>query len=93
MLVVGRVHHGSGWAHVANDQLKKSFTAANSTAIKELMDFASYLEKEKLHKSHNRYAIGKDNYKKMLLYDEMLITTPEDILQMGLEELQSLYDC
>ena len=75
-------------ANVANDQLKKSFTAANSTAIKELMDFASYLEKEKLHKSHNRYAIGKDNYKKMLLYDEMLITTPEDILQMGLEELQ-----
>jgi len=73
---------------VQNDQLKDSFTAANKTAIAELRNFSSYLEKEKLPKAHNHYAIGKENYKKMLLYNEMLEITPEEILTMGMEELK-----
>jgi len=73
---------------VQNDQLKDSFAASNKSAIAELRNFASYLEKEKLPKAHNHYAIGKENYKKMLLYNEMLEITPEEILKMGLEELK-----
>jgi uncharacterized protein (DUF885 family) len=73
---------------VKDDQLKKSFALSNRTAVTELNNFAVYLEKEKLPKAHNRYAIGNENYKKMLLYNEMLTTTPEEILSMGLEELK-----
>ena len=57
-------------------------------AASELENFATYLEKQKLPKAHNSYAIGRENYQKMLLYNEMLTITPEEILAMGMEELK-----
>jgi len=70
------------------DSLKTAFDAANKKAIAELRGYATWLEKEKLAKTHNRYAIGTDNYKKMLRYNEMLEVEPKDILAMGLDELK-----
>lgn len=77
------------------DSLQKSFAESNKLAIGELRAFAGYLEKDKLPRSHNRYAIGKENFQKMLLYNEMLTITPEAILAMGLDALkkeQALFD-
>jgi len=73
---------------VADDSLQQSFAKSNKLAVSELRNFATYLEKEKLPKTHNSYAIGRENYKKMLLYNEMLTLTPEEILAMGMEELK-----
>lgn len=75
-------------AQGVGDSLKATFTASNKKAIAELRGFATWLEKEKLPKVHQHYAIGKTNYKKMLLYNEMLDVNPEDILAMGLAELK-----
>ncbi len=75
-------------AQGVDDTLRTVFNAANKKAIGELRGFATWLEKEKLSKVHNRYAIGKANYKKMLLYNEMLDVNPEDILTQGLAELK-----
>jgi len=75
-------------AQGVDDSLKTAFTASNTKAIGELRGFATWLEKEKLSKVHNHYAIGKTNYKKMLLYNEMLDINPEDILAQGLAELK-----
>lgn len=80
---------------VEDDSLQASFASSNELAITELRNFAVYLEKEKLPRAHNHYAIGKENYEKMLLYNEMLTITPEAILAMGLNELkkeQDLFD-
>ncbi|MFN8238202.1 MAG: DUF885 family protein [Chitinophagales bacterium] len=49
---------------VKNDSLMKTFNEANQKAIAAMEDYASYLEKEKLPKAHNRYAIGKENFQK-----------------------------
>jgi uncharacterized protein (DUF885 family) len=73
---------------VKDDSLQKAFAQSNQSAVTELRNFATYLEKEKLPKAHNRYAIGKENFQKMLLYNEMLTITPEAILAMGLDELK-----
>ncbi len=73
---------------VKNDSLMKNFNETNQKAIAAMEDYASYLEKEKLPKSHNHYAIGKENFRKMLLYGEGITMTPEDILKIGLAELK-----
>ena len=73
---------------VQDDSLQKAFAKSNSLAVSELENFATYLEKQKLPKAHNSYAIGRENYQKMLLYNEMLTIRPEEILAMGMEELK-----
>jgi uncharacterized protein (DUF885 family) len=67
--------------------LIKEFNDADKNAVKEYKDYITYLEKEKLPKANNNFALGLDNYKKMLLYEEMITLEPEKILQIGLDEL------
>ncbi len=71
-----------------DETLKKQFDASNKKAITELKSYAKWLQKERMPKAHNRYSIGKENYEKMLLFNEMLSVSPEEILQIGLEELK-----
>jgi uncharacterized protein (DUF885 family) len=73
---------------VKNDTLMASFNASNKKAIDAINGFVSWLQKEKLPKAHNHYAIGRDNYMKMLLYNEEITMTPEMILDLGLSELK-----
>jgi uncharacterized protein (DUF885 family) len=71
-----------------NDTLLALFLASNKKAIDATNGFADWLEKEKLPKAHNHYAIGRENYQKMLLYNESISMTPEQVLEIGLVELQ-----
>ena len=73
---------------VKNDSLMALFKAANDTAISAIRGFVDWLQKEKLPRSNGQYAIGRENYQKMLLYDEGIAETPEDILKAGLAELK-----
>jgi uncharacterized protein (DUF885 family) len=73
---------------VKNDTLMAAFKKANDGAIKAYDDFVQWLTKEKLPKATRNYAIGKENYKKMLLYSEGITMEPEQILAIGLQELK-----
>jgi len=73
---------------VKNDSLMKQFTVANDSAISSLNGLVSWLQKEKLPKANNNYAIGRTNYGKMLLYNEFITLSPEKILELGLAELK-----
>jgi uncharacterized protein (DUF885 family) len=73
---------------VKNDSLMNLFRTANKKAIEEIRSFASYLEKEKLSKVHNHYAIGKEKYHKMLAEGELISLEPEKILEIGMAELK-----
>lgn len=73
---------------VNNEALMKEFTEVNNAAIKELNDFAEYLEKEKLPKADNNYALGRDAYQQMLVSGEMISYTPEEVLKIGMERLK-----
>lgn len=72
---------------VKNDSLMKAFNSANQKAIDAINGYADFLEKEKLGKAHNKYAIGKENYQKMLLYGEGITMSADDILAIGMKEL------
>jgi uncharacterized protein (DUF885 family) len=69
------------FASVKNDSLSAAFNESNKLSVEALNAYAAWLEKEKLPKAHNHYAIGRDNYVKMLLYNERLTTSPEEILK------------
>ena len=73
---------------VKNDSLMKAFNTANKKAIDAINGYANFLEKEKLNKAHNKYAIGKENYQKMLLYGEGITMSADEILAIGMKELQ-----
>lgn len=73
---------------VTDSSLMKSFHTANDSAVAAYNNFVSWLQKDKLPKANKAYAIGKDNYKKMLLYDEGITMEPEQILAIGLAELK-----
>ena len=72
---------------VKDTALMNEFKIANKKAIDAINSYADFLEKEKLPKAHTHYAIGVDNYKKMLLYGENITMTPDEILAIGMEEL------
>ncbi len=72
---------------VSDDSLKANFKASNEKAINAINDFVAWLSREKLPRAINQYAIGRDNYQKMLLYSEEIDITPEKILEIGLAEL------
>ncbi len=73
---------------VKNDSLMKAFNSANKKAIDAINGYVTFLEKEKLPKANNDYAIGKENYQKMLLYGEGIIMSADAILAIGMKELQ-----
>jgi uncharacterized protein (DUF885 family) len=77
---------------VKNDTLMKTFNQVNKAAIDAINGFAAWLQKNKLPKATNHYAIGVASYKKMLLYSEGITLSPEKILATGLSELKKEQD-
>jgi uncharacterized protein (DUF885 family) len=74
--------------NVKNDSLMTVFNATNKAAIAAISGYAAWLQKDKLPKATNKYAIGKASYQKMLLYSEGITLSPEKILAIGLSELK-----
>ncbi len=72
---------------VKDSLLMKELKEVNQKAIEAINDYAAFLEKEKLPKVHTNYAIGEDNYRKMLLYGEGITMSPDEILAIGIKEL------
>jgi uncharacterized protein (DUF885 family) len=72
---------------VKDAALLNSFNEAKQTAVTAYRDFTKFLEKEKLPKANDDYAMGTENYKKMLLYEEMITLAPERILEIGMDFL------
>jgi uncharacterized protein (DUF885 family) len=73
---------------VKNDSLMTAFKESNKKAIDAINGYATYLEKEKLPKVHTHYAIGRDNYIKMLSYNEDIHISPEAVLEIGQAQLK-----
>jgi len=71
-----------------NDSLMAVFNKVNDTAVSAISNFMVWLQKEKMPRGNNHYAIGEENYRKMLLYSENLSVSPGKILEIGLAELK-----
>jgi uncharacterized protein (DUF885 family) len=73
---------------VKDSVLTEAFSKANRTAIEAYKEYITFLRKEKLPKANNKFALGIERYKKMLLYEEMITLSPEKILEIGMNELK-----
>ncbi|PAC27896.1 DUF885 domain-containing protein [Flectobacillus sp. BAB-3569] len=73
---------------VYQKNLKDSLAYSTKIASRALRGFADYLQKHTLPRAHGKYAIGRRNYIKMLQYNELLDTNPEEILKIGLKKLK-----
>ncbi len=68
--------------------LRTEFDAADHRAVSEMRDFVKFLKEEKLPKATLDFAVGRDNFAKMLREGELITQSPEEILEIGLTELR-----
>jgi len=85
----------AGWAKEAagnEAELIRSFEEANAAAARSLEDAANWLQTTLLPKSSGVYAIGAENFRKKLLYEEMVDTPLERLLGIGEANLEKDYN-
>jgi uncharacterized protein (DUF885 family) len=73
-------------------QCSADFQQANRQAIEAMRGYAAYLKEQKLPKANDHYALGREKYRKLLEYGEMVTLPPERLLEVGLREMQRLQE-
>jgi len=72
---------------VHDPSLQATFRTSTQVAARELRAYAEFLDKQKLPKSDQNYALGRDRYRRMLA-GELVSLTPEALLEIGARELR-----
>ncbi len=78
----------AAFADVTNPQLQADFKQASQVAVTAMKDYASYLAKQVMPTAKGTYAIGSANYRKMLLYNELLVADSDSLLAVGMAQLK-----
>ena len=79
----------SAFKEVKDAALVVEFTATNQAVLDALEKYGKFLKTELLPKSNGDFRIGEDNYRKKLLYDEMVDLPLDRLLQIGEENLRA----
>jgi uncharacterized protein (DUF885 family) len=83
------------WAHQAAGPdvgLRAQFDAANGTVVEATRAFAVWLEKDLQPRSTGTYAIGADNYRAKLRFEEMVDEPLDALLARGEANLKKDYE-
>jgi uncharacterized protein (DUF885 family) len=75
-----------------NAARRAQFENTNQNVIAELRSFAEWLERDLLPRSNGAFAIGAENYRRKLLYEEMVETPLPQLLSSGERELRRTQD-
>jgi uncharacterized protein (DUF885 family) len=76
-------------ADLKNEQLRGEFQETNRKAAAALMDYAAWLEREKLPKASPEFAIGEEKFQRLLAETELVDLTPEQVLEIGMAQLKN----
>src|SRR5580658_3782579 len=72
----------------ANDpSLKAEFAKSNGVVIADLQNYAEWLKSDVLPRSNGDYRIGAETFSMKLLYDEMVDTPLDQLLEIGWADL------
>lgn len=71
-----------------DERLVGAFQLSNRRASMALLDFANWLEKERLPKAIGEWALGEEKYSQMLAEGELVDLPPDRVLALGLAELK-----
>ena len=77
----------SAFAKVTDAQLMAEFKKTNQAAIDALEAYGKWLKSDLLPRSKGDFEIGAENYRKKLLYDEMVDTPLDRLLEIGYQDL------
>ena len=75
-------------ADATSSSLKAEFNTVNQQVIAAYHQFLDYLKNGLTAQSHGEFAIGTENFRKMLLYDEMVDTAVDQLLEIGQSNLR-----
>ncbi len=73
---------------VRDTTLLAEFKRSNEGAIAALKDYQTWLQKDLLPRSNGTFAIGAENYRQKLLYDEMVDVPLPRLLKIGYAQLR-----
>ncbi len=71
-----------------DEKLVGAFAISNRKASLALIDYATWLEKEKLPNATARWALGEEKYRRLLAEGELVDMPPSQLLEIGLAELK-----
>ena len=72
---------------VTDKALLAEFRKSNEAVIEALSGYQTWLKNDLLPRSNGDFRIGAENYRKKLLYDEMVDTPLDRLLQIGYDDL------
>jgi uncharacterized protein (DUF885 family) len=75
-----------------NAARRAEFHAANDSALAALRSFRDWLERDLLPRSNGDFALGAENFRKKLLYEEMVDTSAPALLREGERSLRETQD-
>ena len=77
----------AAFADVRDAKLLAEFKQSNAAVIDALSSYESWMKSDLLPKSNGDFRIGKDTFALKLLYDEMVSTPLDQLLQIGYADL------
>ena len=75
-----------------DERIRAEFLDANSKASAALIDYAGWLEREKLPKASPDFALGEEKYHRMLADAELVDLSPAQVLELGMAKLKEEQD-
>jgi uncharacterized protein (DUF885 family) len=78
----------AGFDDVADAGAKARLRAAADAAAAAMREYAAWLTAERLPGSTSDFALGRDNFARILRQSELIAQTPEEVLAIGMKELE-----
>jgi uncharacterized protein (DUF885 family) len=68
--------------------LKEAFSKSNAKVVQALIEYQAWVEKSLLPRSHGDFRLGKDTFRKKLMYEEMVDMPLNQLLDVGMKNLR-----
>jgi uncharacterized protein (DUF885 family) len=75
-------------ADLKDERQRADFLESNRKAAGALADYAGWLERERLPKATDDFALGQEKFQRMLRETELVDLPPEKILEIGMAQLE-----
>src|SRR5437667_12367215 len=70
-------------AELKDERVRTEFLEANRKAAAALTDYAAWLERDKLPKATDDFALGEEKFQRLLKETELVDLPPEKVLEIG----------
>jgi uncharacterized protein (DUF885 family) len=77
----------AAFSDAADPAVKSAFAESNAAAVKLLREYENWLKSDLLARSSGDFRIGAETFSKKLLYDDMVSTPLDRLLEIGMADL------